>query len=254
VSANESVEQAQEKQAVIAEAKSPWLAFDGLDINAVERCCNHLEATGYSVHGIFPEPNNLELTARYTVMGRKVKKPSILPALSSAIVVFLAIVGALDFVGFLWHLIKVALPRLVFFSIFVAACFGQDLVDAPRPSIIPQRTAHFSEKVFWSSIAMQQMATAFDGWTTMRMQKMGHHEASFPEGWQEIYGRHPSLLKYAAISEGLDAAEAIAGRAMMHSRRRWVRVAGFVLLNEQTAEHLDGGFHNLGLRPVRGDR
>lgn len=107
--------------------------------------------------------------------------------------------------------------------------------------------SHADRVYFWSSVAANQATTAFDGWTTLRAQNRGYRELDFPQGSAQLYGRYPTIYRYALVSEGLNGLEMFAGWHLMHSRHRWLRTAGRVLIADQTAEHLQGGSRNLFL-------
>ncbi len=93
-----------------------------------------LEHDGFQILWIFPEQSSLELRARFSVVARK-KQISILPRIAHAIVLFLTMIGLIDFLQAAWHVAKVIWPRLLFIMVLVCAAVAQEthLPDAPVP-------------------------------------------------------------------------------------------------------------------------
>jgi hypothetical protein len=111
-----------------------------------------------------------------------------------------------------------------------------------------QRQLDRADRVyFWSSVALNQASTAFDGYTTIRMQRFGYIEQGFPTGSSQLYGVHPTIHRYVFVDEALNAAEMYAGWHLMHSHHSWLRWGGRALIQQQTFAHFCGASHNLQL-------
>jgi hypothetical protein len=104
--------------------------------------------------------------------------------------------------------------------------------------------SHADRVYFWSAVAANQAATAYDGVTTFRLPRY-YPESDWPRGSAQLYGRYPTVYRYALVSEGLNLAEFASGWFLMHSHHRWLRTTGRVLIADQTIEHLQGGTRNL---------
>ena len=116
--------------------------------------------------------------------------------------------------------------------------------DAPTPSfqVTPQQNSvAFHAKVFWPMVGALAGSIIADAQTSY------NGEQRFPKGYELnswLYGLRPSLARYYLTDVAIDGAGVFISYKLLHSRRKFFRVAGWTLLAGQTAGHTTGAIYN----------
>jgi hypothetical protein len=138
-------------------------------------------------------------------------------------------------------------------SLLVGSAYPQEtgrgqLPDAPGASTRPAPTAArqdavaFHKKVFWTLVGVDAASSVADAQTSW------HNEQMSPYLYEQnswLYGRRPSLGRYYATDLVIDGGAAFLSYKLVHSRRRSLRVAGWILLAGAIAGHTQGWIYNV---------
>lgn len=123
---------------------------------------------------------------------------------------------------------------------------------APSPVVKLDRCAGFgcpvtrySKRLFWTEAGAYTAINALDGYTTVRMIRMGTVEAQFPKGSAFILGRHPGAGRYVAVMGGIEVASILLSHKLEHSNNKFLRTVGHGLMGVGIAAHADGAISNL---------
>lgn len=110
---------------------------------------------------------------------------------------------------------------------------------------------HFSRRVFWTEVGAYSAATLADGITTARNSHDHFIELPFPRGSQQLLGRYPTALRYAAVMGGIELGSALLAHPLERSNSRFLRILGHTMMLTGTLAHANGAIHNLTTPGVR---
>ena len=145
-------------------------------------------------------------------------------------------------------LIAVCLSLLAAGGVRAQEAEPKQLPDAPGVSSQPSPSAArpdsvvFHKKVFWTLVAVDAGSAIADN------QISWHHEQIDPNWYEQnswLYGRRPSLGRYYASDVLMDGGGAFLSYKLLHSRRKLLRTAGWVLLAGLVGQHTYGWISNV---------
>jgi hypothetical protein len=116
--------------------------------------------------------------------------------------------------------------------------------DAPVPSsqVTPQqKPVVFHTKVFWPMVGVCAGSIIADVQTSYNVEQRSP-KGSELNSW--LFGRRPSRARYYVTNAAIDGTEAFISYKLLHSRRKFFRVAGWTLLAGQIAGHVSGAIYN----------
>jgi hypothetical protein len=117
------------------------------------------------------------------------------------------------------------------------------IVRQDNPGAPPERTNQvvFHKNIYWTLVVVDAgsaVADAQTGWN-IEQSTNGYEENSW------LYGRKPSLARYYLTDLATDGGSAVLSYVFLHSRHRWLRVAGWCLPAGAIAGHTDGWIYNI---------
>jgi hypothetical protein len=140
-------------------------------------------------------------------------------------------------------LIGACLSLLAAGSVCAQVAEPGQLPDAPgvssQPS--PPRARHdavvFHKKIFWLLVAVDAASAVADTQTSWHNEQIDP-DATELNSW--LFGKRPSLARYYATDVVMDGGADFLSYKLLHSRRRFLRVAGWGVLTFAAGQHLNG--------------
>jgi len=116
------------------------------------------------------------------------------------------------------------------------------LPDAPgvssQPS--PPTTRHdavvFHKKIFWTLVGVDAASAVADAQTSWHNEQIDPNATEL-NSW--LYGKRPSLARYYATDVVMDGGAAFLSYKLMHSRRKFLRTAGWGVIAFAAGQHLN---------------
>jgi hypothetical protein len=125
---------------------------------------------------------------------------------------------------------------------------SRQLPDAPVPASTatttltsahpnPQAVPVFHKKIFWTLVGVDAAALVSDAQISRTGLEMCPNYAEI-NSW--LYGRRPSLGRYYAMDLATDGGAAFLSYKLLHSRRKYPRLLGWLPLVATSGTHADG--------------
>lgn len=131
--------------------------------------------------------------------------------------------------------------------LLLALVFTASMSMASEPIALPnapeQQIHESTPKAFWAMTGMYTASIIADGITTHNNISNGCVEV-----WSAgLYGQRPSNARFYATAFGIEAGAVVAGRYLVRSHNRALRMLGWGLVSTDTEEHFRGAFHNMSM-------
>ncbi len=129
----------------------------------------------------------------------------------------------------------------------IALLFTASISMASEPIALPnapeQPIHQPTPKAFWALTGLYTASVIADGITTHNNISKGCVEV-----WSAgLYGQRPSNLRFYATSFGIEAGAVIAGKYLVRSHNRALRMIGWGIASTDTEEHFRGAIHNMSM-------
>lgn len=131
-----------------------------------------------------------------------------------------------------------ALLVLVLVSLSVGVARAEESLPLPNEPIRQP-----TPTLFWGMVGGYTAGVIADTITTQRMMRLGCREVWSPM----LYGKRPTVGRFAAVSFGGELAEVIVGRRMVRSRSRLWQAVGYAMVGQGVVVRADASIHNEGL-------
>jgi hypothetical protein len=130
------------------------------------------------------------------------------------------------------------MSKLFFVAVLLASLArAQELPNAPSST----------PKKFWASAAIYGASMIADGESTFATQSGRPGHGSCWESNAMIYGHYPGRLRFYGTVTAIAIPSVLVGRKMVRSASKVWQIAGYALINGQTAGRFQAAIHNARL-------
>ena len=130
------------------------------------------------------------------------------------------------------------MSRLFFAAVLLSSsATAQELPSAPTAT----------PKKFWASAAIYGASMVADGESTFASQSRRAGRGSCWESNAMIYGHYPGRLRFYGTATAIAIPSILVGRKMVRSESKFWQIAGYALINGQTAGRFQAAIHNARL-------